>query len=544
MPWWAFLTARSDLDFLAERHSFSAAIDSATAKRIHEAVDRSNDYAEARLAAPMEPERVKNSLHSAGFVRELTPEQLRNVCKLAGMPAGATFSVPGAGKTTEALALYALKRTPRTKLLVTAPKNAFAAWEEQLNECLPKETQFVRLTGGQDQIHRILAMSPDRLLIGYQQLNVVLDVIADFLGLQESFVFLDESHRIKLGLEGAIGGAVLSIAHIPASKLILSGTPMPNSISDLVPQFQFLFPEVAADEENIQDRITPIYVRTTKAELKLPPIVPKTVPVPLRQAQHELYQLLRSEAARHANQSLKAADRIRLRRAGQSVLRLLQVVSNPGLLAAVEFDHPDLLSAVLGEGDSPKLEVACLRARQLAREGRKTIIWSTFVSNVELIANRLMDLGADYIHGGVDAGSEEEEGTRENKIQRFHDDPQCMVLVANPAACGEGISLHTVCHHAIYVDRNYNAAQYLQSQDRIHRIGVRPDQITTVEILYSPGTVDDSVERRLTAKVQHMADVLNDHSLHVEPEQVDLDLDGFNLEDLSDLLRHIRRQDE
>jgi SNF2 family DNA or RNA helicase len=180
-----------------------------------------------------------------------------------------------------------------------------------------------------------------------------------------------------------------------------------------------------------------------------------------------------------------------------------------------------------------------LKARQLAKQGSKTIIWSTFVENVELIANRLADLGADFIHGGVEAGSEEDENTREKKIARFHEDPRAMVLVANPAACAESISLHTVCHNALYVDRNYNAAQYLQSEDRIHRLGLPSGTITNVEILVCPDTVDESVRFRLESKVQRMARTLNDDSLNIEPVETDLDEDGLDEEDLQDYLKHI-----
>ena len=76
---------------------------------------------------------------------------------------------------------------------------------------------------------------------------------------------------------------------------------------------------------------------------------------------------------------------------------------------------------------------------------------------------------------------------RENgKIKRFHEYPNAFVLVANPAACSESISLHTVCHHAIYLDRNYNAGQYLQSEDRVHRLGLPPGQKTIIEGTLQP----------------------------------------------------------
>ena len=539
LPWWTFLAARSDIEFLAKRYNFAIRAGAGTEDKLSEAQDNTRQYVAAKTAQPTDNTLLKQRLADAGFVRGLTEQQERNVAKLTALASGASFSVPGAGKTTEALALYTYRREPDSRLLVICPKNAFAAWEEQLTECLPGEEQFERLRGGKAAIQRLLAdKSPKKALLSYHQLPNVINLIADYIDQPHSFLFLDESHKIKRGFTGKIGNNILSASELPRTKLIMSGTPMPNEIADLVPQFRFLFPEVPADEDNVEEYIKPVYVRTTKDELNLPDVKHVLKRIPLRPSQHALYELLRSEAARQAR-GMSARDRMLLRRAGQSALRLLQLVTNPALLSRVPFEHQDLLADVLGEGDSPKLEYACFRARQLAFEGKKTIIWSSFVDNVELVAKRLVDLGAEYIHGGVDAGDEEEEGTREQKIKRFHEDENCFVLVANPAACGEGISLHTVCHNAIYLDRNYNAAQFLQSQDRIHRLGLRPNEITYVDILIAPNTIDDSVQRRLDAKIRNMARVLDDKSLKVEPEVVDLDSDGFNSEDLADFITHL-----
>lgn len=545
LPWWALLGCRPQLDYQARRHGFGIRADSSAVGRIVNADRSSKRYENVVKAEIPSADEISAQLTSREFSRVLTAEQLRNVIRLSRFPSGATFSVPGAGKTTEALAFYCLKRHEHSRLLVVCPKNAFPAWEEQLSLCLPQDKPFVRLRGGNASIKKELSKGPEKVLITYQQLPTVGELISEYLEEVTSFAFLDESHRIKRGFKGVIGNEILAFADLPDAKLIMSGTPMPNDIEDLIPQFRFLYPEVAANDTDVKDYIKPIYVRTTKKELKLPDIKYKIVRLPLRPAQFELYELLRSEAARDAaKKRLTLRDRMRLRKTGQSALRMLQIVSNPALLARMQFDHEDLLSEVLSEGDSPKLEYACLRARQLAFEGKKTIIWSSFVDNVELVARRLVDLGADFIHGGVDAGSEDEEGTREQKVKRFHDpDGGCFVLVANPAACGEGISLHTVCHHAIYLDRNYNAAQYLQSQDRIHRLGLLPDQITIVELLVAPGTVDESVDRRISAKIESMYQVLEDDSLQVEPEVVDLDSDGFNTEDMEDFVAHVSKMD-
>jgi SNF2 family DNA or RNA helicase len=517
LPVWAFLSCRKALVYILRKFHLAFDVDISVERILLEAINHENDYQRAIESPTISENVLFTKLGAEKFKRILTPEQKRNVLHLIALPSGATFSVPGAGKTTEALAVYFFKREPRSRLLVVCPKNAFAAWEEQLALCLDNPPVIARLIGGESNIINVIKNDANEvLLITYQQLPNVKRLIAKFMVDHPTIMFLDESHHIKRGISGQWSSTVLGLAHLPIAKLIMTGTPLPNSIADLIPQFNFIFPELDIDEENAKQLIKPIFVRTTKHELRLPEVKRILTPIQLQQDQRHLYELLRSEQARQLA-GLRAKDKNELRRIGKSALRLLQIA----------------------EGDSPKIEYACYKARKLAQEGRKVIIWSSFVENVELIASRLIDIGADYIHGGVDTGSDEEEDTREGKIKRFHNDKNAFVLIANPAACAEGISLHTVCHHAIYIDRTYNAAQYLQSEDRIHRLGLQPETITTIEILHSPNTVDESVLRRLNNKVNKMADVLNDESLKIEPILVDIEADGLDTDDAEDYLRHI-----
>lgn len=527
VPWWSFLTVKSDVRNILKQYSVKFDASSEATDHLKNATNRESLYKDASKASPITEEYLKAKLSSIGFQRNLTLEQLRNVRKLAPLPAGATFSVPGAGKTTEALAYFFANCSYEDKLLVIAPKNAFGAWDEQMEQCVNnKYGEFVRLRGG--QIEDQLKANPRFMLITYQQLARVRELVASFVGDNETFVFLDESHRIKSGKGKVTADTILSISYLPKGKLIMSGTPMPQSEKDLIPQFSFLYPEIQITPETVADLIKPIYVRTTKGELKLPPVTRHLVELNMHPVQSKLYNLMKFEVARQAEQTLSKANKQALRALGRSVMRLLELVSNPALLATeIGVVQRDLLSEVLAEGDSPKIQYACKRARMLAKEGKKVLIWSTFRENVEIIASRLADLGAVYIHGAVDAGDEDDEETREGKIKIFHYDPNCFVMVANPAAASEGISLHTVCHHAIYVDRTYNAAHYLQSEDRIHRLGLGADETTTLEILECRGTIDESVRARLKFKTDRMALALEDDSLCIDPIPFDL----FDVED-------------
>jgi hypothetical protein len=550
VPWYSFVSVRSQLGQILGHYGVSLNADEETTALLRQAHANDTSYEGARELQPVATDALRARLAAVGFSRRLTPEQERNVSRLASLPAGATFSVPGAGKTTEALAYFFFRADPGDRLLVVAPKNALVAWDEQLAECTGVDQGFVRLNGGIDNVEGLLRTNPRFSIITYGQLNTAREVVAPFISAARTFVFLDESHRIKGGRQLRTGEAVLSLSHLPIGKLILSGTPMPQADSDLVPQFTFLYPQIEARPENVVGLMQPIYVRTTKAELGLPPVTMLQIPVQMRPSQSRVYDLMRLEVARQAEATLGNKGRAQFRRLGRSIMRLLSFVSNPPLLARdIEGVEGDYLDAILAEsGSGPKVDYACQRARMLAREGKKVLIWTSFVNNVEDIAERLADLGAVYIHGGVDSGEADDLESREGKIKLFHDSPAVMVMVANPAAAGEGISLHKVCHHAIYVDRTYNAAHFLQSQDRIHRLGLPPDQQTIIEILESPGTIDESVGTRLRQKVLRMAAALNDPSLATDPIPIDPSVtdeedDGFlgvDVDDIRDLIANLR----
>jgi hypothetical protein len=117
--------------------------------------------------------------------------------------------------------------------------------------------------------------------------------------------------------------------------------------------------------------------------------------------------------------------------------------------------------------------------------------------------------------------------------------------VANPAACAEGISLHRVCHNAIYVDRSFNAAHYLQSVDRIHRLGLDPAVQTNIHVLESVtpqfvGSVDFSVRRRMIDKLRVMGRALEDTDLQrlaLDEEEANEPLDyDITLDDMRDVI--------
>ena len=546
LPWWAFIGSRDDLKYVLEINEIiDIEFGNLAEKLLVTAQKKEGIYQLAQKENLKIPENeIKKTLKQIGFERLLLPYQLRNVTKLCALPSAATFSVPGAGKTTEALAYYFFTKKKNDKLLVIAPKNAFVAWEEELPACVPNtKIKFVRLTGGKEKIKKLIDKNPDAVIISYHQLPRVLKEISGYLVSNSVYMFVDESHRMKRGMMGLHGSAILSISHLPKQKLILSGTPVPNKTEDLIPQINFLYPEIVVSLNNISDSFKNIFVRTTKGELGLKPPRRTIVDVPMGTNQQKLYLALSSDATRRL-EGLNVNDRMKFRKFSQCVQYMLQAASNPSLLINSNLANHSLVNETIKEGMSKKIEYACSVTRKLVREGNKVLLWSNFVNTVEHVAELLSDVGAEYIHGSVvNSDDPDIHDSRENKIKLFNDaKSNCKVLVANPAACSEGISLHHVCHHAIYIDRNYNAAQYLQSEDRIHRIGLKKDISTEIILLRSPGTIDESVNRRLLAKVNNMKRILDDPDLSIEPLDLDLQDDEFNLDegDINDLKKLLK----
>ena len=496
------------------------------------------DLVSTQFSTPLfKTNRIEEFLAKEGFKRKLTKHQLRNVKKLIKIKHGASFSVPGSGKTTECLAYLSLKKVLKNLTIVVCPKNAFISWEEQVCSCLP-DIYPLRLDKGIKNIIFQLQKKALFYLVSYSQIALVFSDVINFLHNKRFNLILDESHKIKRGDAGAWGRAVLALAPFAENRIILSGTPLPNSENDLIPQIRFLFPYT----NNFPDpglQIQPFFVRTTKKELCLPPLKIYRRTIPLSAGQRLLYDAITGAFLSSAHSSFNLSDRATLRELRNCYIRLLQTISNPLLLYRLSsriFD-PNL-QAAFQEG--PKITWACHRARQLAQRGEKVLIWSYFKENIELLASHLSDLNAVLIYGDTKTDPDDFEDSREARIHAFKKDPKVQVLVANPAACGESISLHDCCHHAIYVDRTYNAAHYLQSLDRIHRLGLKKNQITRTEILVSPNTIDDSIERRLSQKTRLMSRILSDPHLQQEPQEDDSD--DFSLFDNKDDLDDFKKE--
>ena len=133
--------------------------------------------------------------------------------------------------------------------------------------------------------------------------------------------------------------------------------------------------------------------------------------------------------------------------------------------------------------------------------GRKVIVWSSYVKNIEALQERFADFGAVAIFGGVPNNE------RQDIAARFQSDPATRVLIANAAAAGTGFTL-TSASFTIYESMSWRYDHYAQSQDRNHRIG--QTQPVNYLRLIAADTIDEAVSRALVRKSGMARNLLSD----------------------------------
>jgi len=510
---------------------------------------------------------------SGRFTRSMKPFQERDLAKLLALDHGANFSVPGAGKTTVELAVYQAERDAGRvhQLLVVAPLSAFDAWMVDSADCLSPAPPLHRFDGG------TIPHDTELLLVNYQRLAGSYSQIAAFVARAPTLVVLDEAHRMKRGRDGEWGTACLDLAFLATRRDVLSGTPAPQHPSDMLAILDFLWPGQARQVMPgaalatvpppsaitlVSDAIRPLFVRTTKHELNLREPIKRVIPVELTGLHQQIYDSLRRRYAGVIAATQR--DRLDMAAWGDVIMYLLEAATNPALLPAgsssndpIEFRHPPLdvpegsplrrLIADYAMYETPaKFIQLAAKVKELRDENRKVLVWSNFVRNLETLERQFAAYQPALVHGGIPSEISQPAAprVREREIERFRHDEACGVLLANPAAMSEGISLHQVCHDAIYLDRTFNAGQFLQSVDRIHRLGLDPAIDTTIYFLETQNTIDQTVNARVERKARNLGTMLDDPGLATmalpDDEDYGSPIDVGDNDDIAALFAHLR----
>lgn len=504
----------------------------------------------------------KDSLIEHLPARTLYDLQLLSAFHLAFSQNACNFSVPGAGKTSVVYGAYAyLKNLPNNhfkhvnRLLIIGPLSSFAPWELEYEECFGRPASSKRLTGQLSLESKKQYLYNDDhteiTLISYNSVISLVSELRHFLRQNKVMVVLDEAHKIKNTNGGIVAQSVMSLASESTSRVILTGTPAPNGYEDLYNLFKFIWPskkiirfqpgQLRDMSKNINDyrvgllidQIAPFFIRVKKTDLNIPePTIHPPLQVKMHESQRRIYDFIESKYI----QEISAEDKLfKSSIVKARVLRLMQAATNPLLLsqplkdfAEIEgidlndtLEDDSILQAVLkyaGTEIPAKFEKALELIRDIISKNGKVIVWACYIRTIEMFSEFLNSNGIynKTLYGATPIASdtltpesEEFEFTREAIVKEFNDLSSGLnVVVANPFAVAESISLHKACHNAIYIERSFNAAHFIQSKDRIHRYGLPPETETNYYYLVSEDSIDETINERLTIKENMLTEIM------------------------------------
>lgn len=499
--------------------------------------------------------------------RSLYPLQLLSAYHMAFSQNACNFSVPGAGKTSIVYGAYAyLHNLPSDdpkhvdRLLIVGPLSSFGPWELEYEECFGRAPKSKRLVGGVNKADKqdyLISKHPAELtLISYASLISLQKEIGFFLRTNRVMVVLDEAHKAKNSSGGIIAQAVLEMSKYSKSRIVLTGTPAPNGYEDIYNMFKFIWPnknvmgfevnqlrDITATEDQARvsrliDSISPYFIRIRKSDLNIPPAtVHPPIYVPMGPLQQRIYDFVEKKYMDEfmADGIADTSSRFKAALAQARTIRLMQAASDPAMLKAPlrdffedeEFpveayqaiDDSDVLKAIL-DYEANEVPAKYVAVKQLVNDilacNGKAVIWATFIHTIHGLKRYLESQGipCQELYGATPVereGIDDDEFvlTREKIVKAFQY-PDCpfKVIIANPFAVAESISLHKACHNAIYIERSFNAAHFVQSKDRIHRYGLEPDTVTNYYYVLSRDTIDETIDTRLTEKERRMTEIM------------------------------------
>ena len=497
------------------------------------------------------------------MTRPLREQQMWDSFFMCTMKRDANFSVPGSGKTASVLGVYAYLRAKGLvdKIVMIGPKNSFGSWKDEFIACFGKKLPL-RLfdihsgayTTSEQKKRAILFETGGKnlLLFNYEGIGSYRSELKSIID-NKTMVVMDEVHKVKKYSNGEMGMRAFDVYQVTenaAYTIALTGTPIPNSYLDIYNLLHFLYRDeyedffgfdekqlkkpTDGDMEDINRKLLPFYCRTTKEQLGVPKAnADITLCTEATEAENRLFHILKQKYRK---------NKLAL------IIRLLQLETNPKMLLnnlsfadfsdildisgdIDEIDYvdysQDVQMLIESIAETSKFQLCINRAKELHAQGKPIIIWCIFIDSIHRISKELERNGitTGVIYGNV---SDEQRAAVLSEFKSGDID----VLITNPHTLAESVSLHGVCHDAIYYEYSYNLVHLLQSKDRIHRLGLPDGQYTQyyyLEEAYSNTdgtfTLGERIYNRLREKEQIMLNAIENQVLEkVTSTEEDLNL--------------------
>lgn len=433
----------------------------------------------------------------------------------------------GLGKTLSVLSYYAALRASGSfsLLLVVCPNSLSRNWLREATMWFPelRATVLQGDKGSKAWTLRLLttgAIEHDIVIVNYEavRLDYVTPQLESLVSSRKTLLCLDESQRVKNPTAKTFK-AISQIAPACDRRVLLSGTPTPKDVTDLWAQMRILdggerlgrsfykwlgrvaelgteYSQYAVKKFH-EDEVAETIARAH--ELMLRRRKDKVINLPAKTFSVREIELSGSQAERY--DEIREGLILRMRSiSGEQFVREITNILEEYLRAVQVASNPRLVDPEWKGEPAKFLELDEIVSELVREQGQKLVVWTNYLGNVRELCERYKDLGAAPFSGEVSASD------RERTVRAFQEEESPRILVAVPAAGGVGITL-TAAQTAVYIDKTWNAEHWMQSVDRIHRIGQRG----TVNIISLLGCkVDEIIHWNLRRKEQRQAQVLGD----------------------------------
>ncbi len=427
---------------------------------------------------------ISNSYYNYSAQYDAFPYQHEAFLELKDKPYSAIFHEQGLGKTKIAidLLLYWLQYKDIDTVLIVTKKTLVQNWYNEFGVHTHLRPKIMDSNKGSNFY---ILNSPAKVIItNFETISGEKDRLKLFLESRNVAIVIDESTKIK-NPESKLTQDFFELAPLFKIKNIMTGTPVANRPYDIWAQIYFLdqgeslgtnFEEFKKNtnlsndlylskskqiifEESVASifkKIKDFSVRETKNSsiVSLPSKVYVNILVPFENKQKEMYEQIRRDMEielTHGNTKVLDESNTTIKR----LLRLVQVASNPKLiddkylgLSAKEIALDELLNDILLKNE-------------------KAIVWSIFTMNIDSLCARYKKYKAVKITGKMSVAD------RNKSVEAFKNG-DAQILFATPQSAKEGLTL-TVANNAIFYERGFNLDDYLQAQDRIHRISQKKE---------------------------------------------------------------------
>lgn len=400
--------------------------------------------------------------------------------------------------------------------LIVVPTSLIHNWVNEINKFVPELRKLVYSGPNRGDLKDRLEET-DLIITSY---GILRNDLEQFEQVNFLYVILDESQMIK-NPGSKTYSAVMQLKS--DCRLVLTGTPIENSLTDLWAQFNFLNPGLLGNlnffqsefqypierkqDDNKRDRlqqlIAPFILRRTKDQVakELPPLTEQIIQCDLTDVQESVYEREKSKARKLV---LENINKLGLRRATmqilQSLMKLRQIANHP-ILADENY--------MAGSG---KFDEITRNLMNLHNEGHKALIFSSFVKHLNLVASWLRDEGMGYT---MLTGQTRK---REEVVEEFQSNPDCSFFLVSLKAGGVGLNL-TAASYVLMLDPWWNPAAEKQAINRAHRIG--QDKHVMVYRFITQNTLEEKI-LKLQERKTELADVfVNENAFkHITEEEI------------------------